>query len=117
MSALRSQSSLVLFACLLCTALAADAVRAQAIGSNNHPLPPPVPKCWSISGPITVKGYTHFDAANHCDTPRHCRAWVNGHEPPSQIHLDSGASGRIDVGPTEAVDKYSLDCVEVAPGM
>jgi len=89
----------------------------QAIHAHHADAAPRPPTCWSVEGPHKDRDGTYFNAANNCKVPMHCRAWVNAHEPPSQIHLDVGVKGRIDVGPTEADDKLSSDCVEVSPGM
>jgi hypothetical protein len=118
MRTLRSQSI-----ALVSGVLVAGAVFAQAIPLPTDPahktyqVPPKPPACWSMFGPRGSGRETHFDAANNCEKPMHCRVWINLHEPPFQIHLEAGTSGRIEIGEPQAGDKYSFDCVYLAPGM
>ena len=67
--------------------------------------------CSTVTGPFKDASGTYFKAENRCNTSLHCRVWVNGHEPPTQIHLDTRTNGRIDLGPTDPGDKFSNDCI------
>ena len=116
MRSLRSQS-----AALAAGVLLAGAVFAQGLPKDpthrTYEAPKGPQACWSVFGPRGSGRETHFDAANNCEKPMHCRVWINGQEPPFQVHLESGTSGRIEVGLPQAGDKYSWDCIEIAPGM
>jgi hypothetical protein len=108
----RPISASVLFACLVTAAVAAASPASSEPGTASS-VPPPPPVCWTITGPFTDGRETYFEASNQCEEPRHCQVWVNGHEPPSMVHLESGSTGRIDVGGTEPGDKFSQDCTPI----
>jgi len=118
---MRRPSFLPLFASLSCAAAAvaifAMPVAAKPSPSESKPAPAPVAQCWTVTGPHGSGKEVYFDATNNCPEPRHCRVWVNYHEPPAQVHLDIGMKGHIDVGDVEPGDKFSYDCVPVSPGM
>jgi len=98
-------------------ALAASIAFAPTVVARSKPSPPPANQCWTVEGPHGSGSEVYFNAENNCAEPRHCRVWINWHEPPVQVHLDQGTKGRIDVGKTEPTDKFSYDCVPVSPGM
>ena len=101
----------------------AGAVFAQSVPLPKDPthrtyeVPPKPPECWSVFGPRGSGPETHFDAANNCERPMHCHVWINATEPPLQIHLEPGTSGRIEIGQPQAGDKYTSECVYLSPGM
>lgn len=110
----RPIAGLLLSLCLVTGAVAGARPAPSHPGDVGNVPPPPLPaSCWTITGPFNDGKETFFEASNKCDTPRHCQVWVNGHEPPSMVHLEAGASGRIDVGGTEPGDKFSQDCVPI----
>ena len=109
---IRPNSAFLLSLCLVTGAVAAASPGPSKPG--NAPAAPPAPaSCWAITGPFNDGRETFFDASNQCDSPRHCKVWVNGHEPPFLVHLEPGSSGRIDVGGTVPGDKFSQDCTPV----
>ena len=112
----RSKSSTLLTACLLTCSLATGPAFAGSHATRIDPAPK-IEECATVKGPMNDGKEVYFEAANHCSQPRHCRVWVNYTEPPQQVHLEAGASARIDVGKTEPGDKFSHDCVPVSPGM
>jgi hypothetical protein len=108
---------------MLCCTVVVVVAFAMPVAARGHaqaqpkPSVPPTAECWTVTGPHGSGREVYFDASNNCPEPRHCRVWVNWHEPPSQVHLDIGMKGHIDVGATEPGDKFSYDCVPVSPGM
>src|SRR3954464_10896520 len=112
----RRQVFLFVSCVLLALGAAASAYKPGPTQGGNVAKAPGAPlpaACWTITGPLSDGKETYFKASNNCETPRHCKVWVNGTEPPAMVHLEPGTSARIDIGVSEKGDKFSTDCSPV----